>query len=26
MALVKAVQTVLKEGLNLLGLQAPEEM
>lgn len=26
MALVKAVQTVLKEGLALLGLQAPEEM
>jgi len=26
MALVKAVQTILKEGLNLLGLQAPEEM
>ncbi len=25
-ALVKAVQTVLNEGLNLLGLQAPEEM
>ncbi len=26
MALVKAVQTVMKEGLNLLGLKAPEEM
>ena len=26
MTLVKAVQTVLKEGLALLGLQAPEEM
>jgi len=26
MALVKAVQTVIKEGLQLLGLQAPEEM
>jgi arginyl-tRNA synthetase len=25
-ALVKAVQTVIKEGLQLLGLQAPEEM
>jgi arginyl-tRNA synthetase len=26
MALVKAVQLVIKEGLYLLGLQAPEEM
>jgi arginyl-tRNA synthetase len=26
MAMVKAVQTVLKEGLHLLGLEAPEEM